>query len=299
MKAEYARCPFADKSLIPVSEKLAKEQPLDLILLSDIWPTAWTCLDFAGFQPGDSVAIFGAGKSVDNAMESRSQRIGPLGLLCAYSALFRGASKVFNIDHVPERLEKARSIGSIPINFTEGDPVKQILAIQPSGVQRTCDCVGFECVNDDLQPDEGIIIRRAVELTSTSGGIGVIGVYFAEDRSKGTPLAQGKRIADIRFPLCDFWTKNLSMQTGAVDSKVLAPMLLGLIESGRAKPSFIFTAELGIEDAMEGYTAFSEHKEIKVAFKFPYDDDSLKTKSDGAAEANGTSHRAKRRKVRA
>jgi len=60
-KAEYARCPFADKSLIPVSEKLAREQPLDLVLLSDIWPTAWTCLDFSGFQPGDSVAIFGAG----------------------------------------------------------------------------------------------------------------------------------------------------------------------------------------------------------------------------------------------
>jgi len=46
-----------------VSAKLAREQPLDLVVLSDIWPTAWTCLNFAGFQPGDSVAVFGAGKS--------------------------------------------------------------------------------------------------------------------------------------------------------------------------------------------------------------------------------------------
>lgn len=219
-------------------------------------------------------------------------------MLCAYSALLRGASKVFNIDHVPERLAKARSIGSIPINFTKGDPVKQILAIEPSGVQRACDCVGFECVNDDLEPDEGIIIRRAVEVTTTGGGIGVIGVYITEDRCKGAPLAQGKKIADIRFPICDFWTKNLSMQGGAVDSKVLAPTLLRLIEAGRAKPSFIFTAELGIDEAMKGYTAFSEHKEVKVAFKFPYDDESLEANANDTAEANGTSHRAKRRKLR-
>jgi threonine dehydrogenase-like Zn-dependent dehydrogenase len=151
---------------------------------------------------------------------------------------------VFSIDHVTSRLEKARSIGSIPIDFTKGDPVKQILAIEPNGVTRTCDCVGFECVNDKLEPDEGIIIQRAVELTSTNGGIGVAGVYLSEDRSKGAPLAQGKRSASVKFPISDFWTKNLSMQAGIVSSTVLAPTLLGLIESGRAKPSFVLLPNL-------------------------------------------------------
>jgi len=37
---------------------------LDYLLLSDIWPTAWQCLDYAEFQAGDVVAVFGAGKSI-------------------------------------------------------------------------------------------------------------------------------------------------------------------------------------------------------------------------------------------
>lgn len=152
-------------------------------------------------------------------------------------------------------------------------------------------------MNDELQPDEGIIIRRAVELTITGGGIGVIGVYFSEDRSKGTPLAQGKKVADIRFPISDFWTKGLTMQMGPVNPKLLAPTLLGLIESGRAKPGFIFTVELGIEEAMEGYTAFSEHRQVKVAIKFPFDE-ADEEHVNGNAETNGTSHRAKRRRLR-
>lgn len=152
-------------------------------------------------------------------------------------------------------------------------------------------------MNDKLQPDEGIIIQRAVELTITGGGIGVIGVYFAEDRSKGTPLAQGQRVADVRFPISDFWTKGLSMQMGPVNPKLVAPTLLRLIESGRAKPSFIFTVELGIEEAMEGYTAFSEHRQVKVAFKFPFDE-ADEQQANRSGEANGTSHRAKRRRLR-
>jgi len=220
-----------------------------------------------------------------------------VGLLCAYSALLRGASKVFSIDHVHSRLEKARSIGATPINFTKGNPVAQILALEPNGVTRTCDCVGFECVNDALQPDEGIVLRRAVELTANGGGIGVIGVYFAEDRSKGTPLATGRREADVRFPISDFWTKGLSMQAGPVNSKVLAPTLLGLVESGRAKPGFVFTAEIGIEEAQEAYTAFSDHKEVKVAIVFSHGEE-FERELNGSAEANGFGHRAKRRRFR-
>jgi threonine dehydrogenase-like Zn-dependent dehydrogenase len=251
------------------------------VLLSDIWPTAWTCLDFAGFQPGDSVAVFGAG---------------PVGLLCAYSAILRGASKVYSIDSVPARLEKARSIGSVPINFTKGDPVQQILKLEPDGVTRTCDCVGFECVNDNLKPDEGIIIQRAVELTTSGGGIGVAGVYLAQDKSRGAPDAQGKRAANIKFPISDFWSKNLRMQAGIVLGRVMAPTLLRLIESGKAKPSFIFTAEYKIEEAQKAYTRFSEHKEIKVSFKFPYNE-AIEEEHNGTAQGDNADRRTKRRRV--
>ena len=159
--AEYVRVPFADKSCVPLPAGYSNE--LDFLFLSDIWATGWTCLDFAGFQAGDTVAVFGAG---------------PVGLLCAYSALMRGTSKVYSIDHVSQRLEKAASIGAIPINFRHSDPVDQIMKLEPGGVNRSCDCCGYECVNGDLKPQQDII-RNAVRVTASHGGIGVIGAYIA------------------------------------------------------------------------------------------------------------------------
>lgn len=62
--AEYARVPFADDSLITVpltanTTNATAEQ--NYVLLSDIFATGWTALDFSGFEAGDTVAVFGAG----------------------------------------------------------------------------------------------------------------------------------------------------------------------------------------------------------------------------------------------
>lgn len=46
--------------------------------------------------------------------------------MAAYSAVLRGASQVYVVDRVPERLAKAKEIGCTPINFGESDPVEQI-----------------------------------------------------------------------------------------------------------------------------------------------------------------------------
>ena len=112
--------------------------------------------------------------------------IGALGLICAYSAILRGASKVYSIDRVPARLEKARSIGAIPIDFSKGDPAAQIMEFEPLGVDRACDCVGFECldINGKNKPNE--VITNAINVVKPAGGIGVIGAYQSEDPRKLT-----------------------------------------------------------------------------------------------------------------
>jgi threonine dehydrogenase-like Zn-dependent dehydrogenase len=112
--------------------------------------------------------------------------IGPVGLLCAYSALLRGATRVYSVDHVPKRLAKAKSIGAIPINFKDGDPVAQILKFEPNGVDRSCDCVGFECIDASGKNVENIVITQAIEVTRPYGGIGLIGVYILNDLSEST-----------------------------------------------------------------------------------------------------------------
>jgi threonine dehydrogenase-like Zn-dependent dehydrogenase len=67
---------------------------------ADIFPTGWHGVVLSGFQPGESIAVFGAG---------------PVGLMAAYSAKLRGASKVFVVDSVKERLEAAEKINCVCI----------------------------------------------------------------------------------------------------------------------------------------------------------------------------------------
>jgi threonine dehydrogenase-like Zn-dependent dehydrogenase len=209
---------------------------------------------------------------------------GPVGLLCAYSAILRGASRVFSVDHVPARLEKAKSIGAIPINFAKGKPADQILKIVPDGTTRVCDCIGFECLNEKLKPDEGFVIDQAVQVASAGGGIGVIGVYFTEPNSKGTP--RGTTLSpNITFPITQWWEKSLTMQGGGVDPKPIIPVLLELVKAGRAKPSFIISAELqGLDEAPEAYRRFDKKLETKIVFKFPWRREDMHVAS--AAEAS-------------
>lgn len=242
---------------------------LDYLLLSDILPTAWTALDFSNFQAGDSVAVFGAG---------------PVGLLCAHLALVRGASKVYSIDYVRDRLDKAASIGAIPINFTDphkGSASEQILALEPGGVTRACDCCGYECVNAKLEMQSNYILQEAAKITSTRGGIGVTGSYTSLPPAAGAPNA-GKITADIVMPFGTIFAKSLSIKTGSMEPYSLIPIIKNLIEEGRVNTRFIYTNEVSIEDAPLVYRRFSEKKEIKVAFRFPWEfEPKLRNKSEG------------------
>lgn len=50
--------------------------------------------------------------------------------MAAYSAILRGASDVYVIDRVPERLAKAKEIGAVPIDFSKSDPVDAVLKLR-------------------------------------------------------------------------------------------------------------------------------------------------------------------------
>ncbi|KAJ8070382.1 hypothetical protein OCU04_000760 [Sclerotinia nivalis] len=253
LQAEYARVPWADGNLMAIPPSNGTNLDNDYLLVGDIWGTAWGAIDYSGFQPGDTVAVFGAG---------------PVGLLAAYTAILRGASRVYSVDHVPERLKIAESIGAIPINFNNSDPVEQILRYEPQGVRRSIDCIGFEAVDQQGNPRENEVIMNMVAVTGQQGGIGQIGIFGASNTSTGTPLA-GTLSHTIDFPMSDFFSKGLSMRSGPVDIEAVAPGLIELISSGRARPSFIVSSEINIEQAPEYFRRFDEHLETKVMIRFP------------------------------
>lgn len=204
-------------------------------------------------EAGDTVAIFGAG---------------PVGLLAAYSAILRGASRVYSVDHEASRLQLAASIGATPVNFVESDPVEAIMAAEPNGVTRTIDCVGFEAVDRQLQHSETTVLDNMIAVTARQGGISTLGVFDSPTNSSGTPRG-GTINATLPFPIADFFNKGLSWRTGGVDPKAIAPELVSLIATGRARPNFIVSSEIGIEEAPEYYGRFDRHEETKVVIKFP------------------------------
>lgn len=58
LQAEFTRIPYAMTTLVRVPDSLSHD---DVILLSDIYPTAWFGARLAEVGAGDTVAIFGAG----------------------------------------------------------------------------------------------------------------------------------------------------------------------------------------------------------------------------------------------
>jgi glutathione-independent formaldehyde dehydrogenase len=127
-QAEFLRVPFADFNCLKLPP--GQEHEDDFVLLADIFPTGYHGCELAGVSPGESVAVYGAG---------------PVGLMAAYSAFLRGAKKVFVVDRVPERLDKAREIGAVPIDFTAGNPVEQIKdQTDGEGTDKGIDAVGYQ-----------------------------------------------------------------------------------------------------------------------------------------------------------
>lgn len=210
---------------------------IDYLFVSDIFSTAWSGLTFSGFEQGDSVAVFGAG---------------PVGLLAAYSAILRGASKVYSIDQVQSRLDLAASIGAIPINFAESDPVERILAQEPGGVRRSVEAVGYEAEDSTGQIDSTITLRQALNVTAPRGGIGIVGL-----------LEEGLN----NFDIGQAFEKAIAVRGGIVLPLQVASELVPLVASGRAKPSFIVSSVIDIEEAPEYYARFSRREETKVIIR--------------------------------
>lgn len=184
-----------------------------------------------------------------------------------HSAFIRGASRVYIVDHIESRLELAASQGAIPINFAISDPVAQILEHEPNGVMRCVEAVGMESLNSDLEIDEDIIISQMIDVAHFGGGIGIVGVYLATEDNPAAPL--GSTLSpNATVAMNDFFGKRLSIRGGSVDPKLVAPELVRLIQNGEARPSFITSALIQIEEAPEYYRRFERHEETKVFIKF-------------------------------
>jgi glutathione-independent formaldehyde dehydrogenase len=255
-QAEFVLVPNADFNCLKLPGKPGDQWEDDFLLLADVFPTGYHAAELAGVSPGKTVAVFGAG---------------PVGLLSAYSALLKGASEVYVVDNIAERLEKAQELGAIPIDFSQGDPVEQIFRIRKKnkdtqkshrpgeekmkGVDCAIDAVGYQARDDKKPSQENPMqaLHNAMRVVNPTGSVGVIGVYIAPD--PGAEDEQ-KKNGVFAFPLAEFFEKGLTIGAGQAPVKKYNEYLRDLIVSGRAKPSKIVSHHIRIDDAPDAYEKF-------------------------------------------
>jgi threonine dehydrogenase-like Zn-dependent dehydrogenase len=97
--------------------------------------------------------------------------------MAAYSGVLRGASRVYVVDMVKERLDAAKKIGCIPINFTTSDPVDQIIEHNGGMVDRAVDAVGYQAVDKSGSKEKpNIVLDNLIRVTRPTGGLGIPGL---------------------------------------------------------------------------------------------------------------------------
>ena len=250
-QAEYLRVPWADFNALRLPED-AEELQDEYVMVADIFPTGWHATEMAGLQPGETIVIYGGG---------------PVGLMAAYSAKIRGACKVMVVDRHPDRLRLAESIGAVAIDDSKGSPVEQVLEeTNGLGAHRGCECVGYQAHEPGGHEQPNLTLNNLVQSVRFTGGIGVVGVFVPEDPGGADDLAKQGQVA---FDFGEFWFRGQSMGSGQCPVKRYNRQLRNLIHAGVARPSFIVSHRVGLDEAPSAYKHFDNRDDgwTKVLLK--------------------------------
>lgn len=255
-QAEYLRVLYADFNCLPLPGKSEHEFEKDFSLLADIFCTGYHGAYLAEVSPGDTVAVFGAG---------------PVGIMAALSCIIRGAAEVYVVDHVPERLAVAEKIGCFPINFDQGDAVKQIRDKRHGeGVDKGIDPVGYQAcapkTGQELKEVPNAVLDALTQVVNPCGILAIPGLYVPSDPGGVDAHAQK---GYLLMPFGKIFEKGLTLRTGQCNVKKDNRHLRDLIVRGRAKPSVVVSNVLSLDQAPMAYDKFDKRVEgyTKVILK--------------------------------
>jgi threonine dehydrogenase-like Zn-dependent dehydrogenase len=239
-QAEYLRVPYGDFNCLRLPDDARDPQKqLDYVMVADIFPTGWHATELAGVKAGDWVVVYGAG---------------PVGLMAAYSATLKDASKVMIVDRHPDRLKLAEQIGVIPIDDSKVNPIEEVLKhTNGKGADKGCECVGYQAHDPQGHEHPNMTMNNLVKSVRFTGGIGVVGLFIPQDQGSPDPMyKQG----EITFDMGLFWFKGQHISTGQANVKAYNRHLRDLIHAGKAHPSWIVSHNLPLDQAPEGYQHF-------------------------------------------
>ena len=243
-QAQYVRVPFENVGPLKIESDLPDEK---VLFLSDIFPTGYMAAENAQIEEGDTVAVWGCG---------------PVGQFAIASAYMLGAARVIAIDRLPERLEMARSIGAVTVDFGEED-VSVLTALKDLtggiGPDACIDAVGLESHSRELQgfydrvktalmleTDRPSVLRQAIQAVRKGGTVSIPGVY-------------GGLLDKVPFGAA--FGKGITMKMGQTNMHNYMMPLLDRIERGQIDPSYIISHRITLEEAPRMYEVWRDKRE--------------------------------------
>ena len=254
-QAEYLRVPFGNTLPIKVPEGPPDDR---FVYLSDVLPTAWQAVEYAGVPRGGSLAVLG---------------LGAIGDMATRVAQHRGIENVIGIDLVPERLARARGHGVTTLDL-EGhrrhlvDYVRELTGGR--GPDAVIDAVGMEAHGSPvgkiahqltgLLPD-----ALAAKLMETAGADRLNALYSAIElvRRGGTISLSGVYggMADP-LPMLTLFDKQVQLRMGQANVRRWVPEILPLLVDGDPLGVEDFaTHHLPLDAAPEAYATFQAKKD--------------------------------------
>jgi threonine dehydrogenase-like Zn-dependent dehydrogenase len=258
-QAQLLRVPLAQNTTIKVPEGPPDDR---FVYLSDVLPTAWQAVEYAGIPDGGTVVILG---------------LGPVGDMSSRIAMHRG-HRVIGVDLVPERLERVRGRGAEVLNFEDhhkdlADTIREMT--DGRGPDSVIDAVGMEAhgapigkiahqlvgllpdpiaekVMQKASIDRLSAFYMAIDIVRRGGTISVIGVYTGT----ADPL-----------PMLLLFDKQVQLRMGQANVKRWVDDILPLLLDGDPLGVDSFaTHRLPIDDAPEAYAKFQKKQDgtIKV-----------------------------------
>jgi alcohol dehydrogenase len=236
-QAEFVRVPFADVGPSIIPDWLDDE---DALLMTDALATGYFGAQLGDITGGDTVVVFGAG---------------PVGLYAAKSSWLMGAGRVIVVDHIEERLAKAREFAHAEtVNFAEHDDIVVTMKRTTDflGADVVIDAVGAEADGNftqhvtaaklKLQGGSPIALNWAIDSVRKGGTVSVMGAY-------------GPIFSAVKFG--DAMNKGLTLRMNQAPAKRQWPRLLEHVRNGYLKPNDIVTHRIPLEEIAEGYHMFS------------------------------------------
>lgn len=256
-QAEYLRVPFSNFNAIRVGDSLPDERYL---FLSDILPTAWQGVKYAGVGPGDTLAVYGLGR---------------VGQFVARIGVMLGA-QVIAIDPVAERRDLAARFGAQTFDLAEdvNDEIRD--ATDGRGPDAVVDAVGMEAHGSPVAKfahqavgvlpdsigrkvmetggvDRMAALHGAIDLVRRGGTVSLSGVYGGQAS---------------RMPLLTLFDKQIQLRMGQCNVKSWMDDLLPLVEdpSDPLGTEDLVTHRLPLSSAPEAYEMFQKKEDgcIKV-----------------------------------